>query len=87
MKYKVGDKIKIKENQEYYEGLENLIQRANRIFTIKEVVKNDHYCNDHYALEGVEAHWYDYEIEGLAPEPEKFFELTITTRFELMDFE
>lgn len=86
MKYKVGDKVKIKKDQNYYEVLEDLVQRANRIFTIKEVTQNDHYC-DYYIFEGVKAYWHDYEIEGLVPEPEKFFELTTTDRFELMDFD
>lgn len=77
MEYKVGDKIKIREDRRYYEGLEILLKKINRIATIKKIVKNNYYI-----LEETPDIWFDHDIEGLVLEPE-----TATARFELMDFE
>ncbi len=84
MQYKIGDKVVIKENDNYAPLVKNYFLKNGRIVTIRDI-RNDSY----YILNELEDwHWTDIFIEGLAPKPEpkKLLDLT-TTRFDLMDFE
>ena len=81
MKYKIGDKVRIKKN--YMGPLNAMIKlkelNTNRVVTIKKV------CDYFYYMEEIKWGWRDEEIECLVsvkdykePEP-------ITSRFEILD--
>ncbi len=76
MKYKVGDKVKIKEDN-YYQPLIPILRKTNWIVTIKRI--GEYY----YRLEEEADHrWEDSHIEKLVSKAKREI-----TRFDLMDFE
>lgn len=79
LKYKVGDKLTIKKSNNYWKDIEAILQKTNRIVTVKKMV--DIAGKNYYILEEVRAYWDDSDIEELAPELEPI------SRFDLMEFE
>jgi hypothetical protein len=79
MKYKVGDKVRITDNVEFTDIVQERINdlNPNRIVTIKEIHPD---CGK-YSLN--EIIWY-WEEEWLKEIPEEIFD-PITSRFEIMD--
>ena len=82
MKYKVGDKVKIKDQRDVYPKFNNEVEeeleKLNRILTIKEVQKYSYYTKEMKLYK-----WKDNMIECLVedykePEP-------IRTRWEILD--
>jgi hypothetical protein len=94
MKYKVGDKVKIKDQRDVYPKFNNEVEeeleKLNRILTIKEVQKYSYYTKEmklykysYYTKEMKLYKWKDNMIECLVedykePEP-------IRTRWEILD--
>jgi len=85
MKYKVGDKVKLRKDRLFIPDAEESIKKtnSNRIVTIKEV-ENTH-CPEYYLVKENHFGWTDDMIECLAEEyKEEIFE-PILSRFELLD--
>ena len=98
MKYKIGDKVKIKNRERIEEeygdidyagmtdGMEIKIRAyfPKRILTIKEVDK----VGDCYLMEEMDNYkWIERTIEGLYKEPTYVKETPINSRFEILDLE
>ncbi len=84
MRYKVGDKVVLKNNSkkediEIARDIEKMLEKINRTVTIAKVL------GEHYAMKEVRAHWAEKYVKGLAPEPKLKPKSVIITRFELME--
>ena len=81
MKYKVGDRVVIKNNTGFGfdSEVKEILKKINNVATIKEVLHDGH-----YSMEELRWRWSPCYIKGLAPELEPESEVN---RFELMDFE
>lgn len=76
MNYKVGDKVKIKENfLGHINALEEVLGLSNRIVTIKKV------HNYYYEMEEIGWGWGEYNIEKI----EKQIYEPILDRWEILD--
>ncbi len=76
MKYKVGDKVRVKFKDHWNEDAKRDVERLpNRIAIIKSVHTGGDY---EYFMEGMHWGWHGYEIEELIEDTE-------VTRFELME--
>ena len=82
MKYKVGDKVKIKDQRDVYPKFNNEVEeeleKLNRILTIKEVQKYSYYTKEMKLYK-----WKDNMIECLVEDYEK--DETILSRYEILD--
>ena len=82
MKYKVGERVKLKINQDWCQEAVQIVEKLiDRIGTIKEVQKNEYACWD-YRIEGVWFGWDEKDIECLEEDLPKY---TKFNRFEIMD--
>ncbi len=80
MKFKIGDKVIIKEDRGYCPEVQIILSRINHISIIKKIVEEEYGCN-YYRLKELERwRWHDSHLEEPEPGPGP-----ITTRFELMD--
>lgn len=78
MKYKIGDRVIIKKNDEYISYAQKRLREFGYVATIKEVE------NSFYLLEEIKCYWEEEDIEELFLSVKEFFE-PITIRFELME--
>ncbi len=78
MKYKIGDRVKIKKDKEIARDVVIILQKIDRIVTIKKVL------GEHYIMEEVRAHWPEDYVEELELSTKEFFSPMIN-RFELME--
>ena len=81
IKYKVGDKVRIKEGTivlGYEETSKEYLSKNNYILTIYDTNKN----RNSYSMDGWQGEWREHVIEGLYEEP--IYE-PIRSRFELLD--
>lgn len=69
MKYKAGDRVKIREDIGAYTNLENMIVWAGKAMTIRKADAISQYYR--MIEDGGVLSWLDHEIEGLADEPPK----------------
>ena len=76
MKYKVKDKVKIKNTDIFNDHISNQLKEHNFILTISSIDIDI----DVYHTKEIDIIWYEDEIEGLI---EKF--KPITSRFEIID--
>lgn len=81
MKYKVGDRVRIRKNPLWDKDiLEDFIELPDGVATIKKLANLVPY---HYFMEEIGYGWHESEIEGL----EEVSVLDIQSRFELLDFD
>ena len=79
MKYKPGDKVKLKLIEDYYLEAVRDIEKVNGIGAIKEI-----YENTYYLMEEIGWNWTDKQAEEYKEEIHS--PVPIKSRFELMDF-
>ncbi len=79
MKYKIGDKVRLKKNKKYIYCIQEQLQKANHIVTVKDI-KGIYY----FFEETDDCQWQERYIERCLSGCEEFFE-PIIIRFELMD--
>lgn len=82
MKYKVGDKVKIKENKNHSKECKLDFDNISYKGVIKETTYNSWIDEDCYILEGLSWNFKEEEIIGLYKEP---IYIPIYTRFEILD--
>jgi len=89
MKYKVGDRIKIKEENSFINECRDLLESVNPpyVLTIIEACdkydRNDGYCGERYKVkENGQWNWYTDNIEGLYKE--EVFD-PIESRLDILD--
>ncbi len=80
MKYRIGDKIKIKEDEEYIASVQEQLRERNHIATIGGI------SDCYYTFEKISCYWEERYIEGLVSvlSCKEFFSPMII-RFELME--
>ena len=80
MKYKIGDEVKIKENEKYMFPVQEQLLECNHTVTIYGIHES------YYVLKEVSCYWEENYIEGLVSvlSCKEFFS-PITIRFELME--
>ena len=76
MKYKIGDKVKIREDMTYTPRIKKILIEKDYILIIKEI--------DHaYRMEEDICSWLEFYIECLAKDYKE--PISITSRFDILD--
>lgn len=80
MKYKIGDEVKIKEDNEYIHVVRKQLQECNHIVIISGIFEG------YYTFEKISCYWKEKYIEGLVSvlSCKEFFSPMIN-RFKLME--
>ena len=84
MKYKIGDKVKIKKIDGFSYPVEEYFKKhsSERILTIKEI---DESITPSYLMKEIDYRWKDYMIECLVKEYKEPELKPILSRFEILD--
>ena len=82
MKYKVGDRVKIKEDSSYTTMMKSFLICHNYIFTISAIPGQFYHFKE---FEGDNYCWTDEDIVGMVEKNSLLIENFINNRFEILD--
>ncbi len=64
MNYKVGERVRIREDIEVARDITKILKKINRVVTIEKII------DEYYVMKEIRAYWRDYHIEE--PEVTRF---------------